>query len=171
MIANLMLFAKPPALELQRVDLAVLIHQIVDELHAAANQQDTPILRQVTEPLPEMRADPVQLKVALKAICTNALEAVGLGGHVQIEALAEPAEQTAREVVVRIRDTGPGVSAQVRRHLFDPFFSGREAGRGLGFGLAKAWRIVTEHGGSISVESELGTGATFVVRLPTGLTH
>ena len=53
-------------------------------------------------------------------------------------------------------------------HIFDPFYSGREAGRGLGFGLSKAWRIITDHGGSIVVDSQPGHGATFVVRLPIG---
>ena len=65
-----------------------------------------------------------------------------------------------------VTDTGPGISPEVRRHLFDPFYSGREAGRGLGFGLAKCWRIITDHGGQIDITSEPGRGATFVLRLP-----
>ncbi|HEY1065726.1 MAG TPA: HAMP domain-containing sensor histidine kinase, partial [Pirellulales bacterium] len=65
-----------------------------------------------------------------------------------------------------VRDDGPGLSARVRRHLFDPYFSGREAGRGLGFGLTKARRIVERHRGRIDVESPPGGGAIFTLRLP-----
>jgi len=54
----------------------------------------------------------------------------------------------------------------VRRHLFDPFYSGREAGRGLGFGLSKAWRIVSEHGGRIDVDNAPQHGAVFRIWLP-----
>jgi hypothetical protein len=65
-----------------------------------------------------------------------------------------------------VADNGPGIGPDVRRHLFDPFYSGREAGRGLGFGLPKCWRIARSHGGRIDVESTPGRGATFVVTLP-----
>ena len=70
---------------------------------------------------------------------------------------------------MQVDDSGSGISAAAREHLFDPFYSGREAGRGLGFGLSKCWRIVTEHGGSIEAsDSPLG-GARFQVRLPIRL--
>ena len=73
------------------------------------------------------------------------------------------------EIVVA--DNGPGIPAEARPHIFDPFFSGREAGRGLGLGLSKCWRIVTEHGGRIEVEGnrtgEIGRrGARFKIALP-----
>ena len=67
-----------------------------------------------------------------------------------------------------VRDTGPGIPAHVRPHIFDPFFSGREAGRGLGLGLSKAWRIVTSHGGTLSVESPETGGAVFTIELSPG---
>src|SRR5438876_1143547 len=57
---------------------------------------------------------------------------------------------------IEVRDNGPGFDESVRRHLFDPFFSGRPAGRGLGVGLAKCWRIVQLHEGSIDVEGRPG---------------
>jgi signal transduction histidine kinase len=68
--------------------------------------------------------------------------------------------------LLSVRDTGPGIPSSIRPHIFDPFFSGREAGRGLGLGLSKAWRIVEQHGGTIQVESEPGGGATFIIALP-----
>jgi signal transduction histidine kinase len=72
-------------------------------------------------------------------------------------------------VRISIRDSGPGIRPEERRHLFDPFYSARQAGRGLGLGLSKAWRIVANHGGRIEVQSEPGQGATFIISLPVRL--
>jgi hypothetical protein len=69
------------------------------------------------------------------------------------------------EVRIHVRDDGPGLKPEERRHVFDPFYSARQAGRGLGLGLSKAWRIITGHGGRIEVESELGRGTTFTIVL------
>jgi signal transduction histidine kinase len=68
-------------------------------------------------------------------------------------------------VRIRVSDTGPGIPAEYRPHLFDPFFSARQAGRGLGLGLSKCWRIVTGHGGRIEVESQPGQDTTFTIEL------
>ena len=108
-----------------------------------------------------IEADPTQLLVAMRALCQNAIQAIGGRGRVTIAADGSPAG-----VEIRVSDDGPGISAQERRHIFDPFYSGRQAGRGLGLGLSKCWRIVANHGGRIAVESLPGEGATFVVTLP-----
>ena len=73
-------------------------------------------------------------------------------------------------MAIDICDDGPGITPQQRQHLFDPFYSAREAGRGLGLGLSKAWRIVSNHGGRIVVESVPGQGARFTVFLPAAPT-
>jgi signal transduction histidine kinase len=65
-----------------------------------------------------------------------------------------------------VTDTGPGIPEEIRTHLFDPFYSGREAGRGLGFGLSKCWRIVELHGGTIEVSGGDGKLTCFAIRLP-----
>jgi C4-dicarboxylate-specific signal transduction histidine kinase len=65
-----------------------------------------------------------------------------------------------------VSDTGPGIPPEIRAHIFDPFFSGREAGRGLGLGLSKVWRIVREHGGTIEMDSPATGGAVFAIALP-----
>ena len=70
------------------------------------------------------------------------------------------------QVCITIADDGPGIAPEIRQHLFDPYFSGREAGRGLGLGLCKAWRVIDEHGGLIQVDSDAASGATFRVWLP-----
>jgi signal transduction histidine kinase len=78
---------------------------------------------------------------------------------------AIPNPQSAT-VLLTVTDTGPGIPPEIRPHIFDPFFSGREAGRGLGLGLSKAWRIVNLHAGTIDVENRPEGGAKFTLALP-----
>ena len=108
-----------------------------------------------------VEADAAQLSVALRAICQNALEALNSGGHIEVRI-----ERRQRDARIRLRDDGPGIKPEERRHIFDPFYSARQAGRGLGLGLSKAWRIITNHGGRTRAASEPGHGATFTIVLP-----
>lgn len=161
MIADMMLFARPPRPELARVDVTELIETLIADLAPMAARQETN-LASVAFPRGEacVMADATQLAVALRAICHNALEALGSGGHIEIGV-----ERIEPEVRIHIRDDGPGITPEQRRHIFDPFYSARQAGRGLGLGLSKAWRIVTNHGGRIEVSSQTGQGATFTIVL------
>jgi signal transduction histidine kinase len=177
MIADVMLFARPPRMERQAVDLAELVASLLDELSEPAATQHTQFLwNPPLEPI-VASVDPVHLRVALKAIVANALEALAEGGRIEIivrrgmslGTLSATSSATRDSVEIVISDSGPGIPDHARSHIFDPFFSGREAGRGLGMGLPKCWRIVREHGGQIDVESPAGRGATFKIALPAVL--
>lgn len=193
MISDLMLFARPPRMEVSEVDVAEVVRRVVDELAPLAEAQATQLLaRDVDSPLIAL-VDGGQLGVAIKAIVRNALEAVAAGGNVEATAriVDGPAERdgphdgnaagtqirrgpesaatsvpSPRLLEVAVRDDGPGFSERELAHLFDPFFSGREAGRGLGFGLCLAWRIATDHGGQVAVMSESRRGATVALTVP-----
>jgi signal transduction histidine kinase len=161
MVADLMLFAKPPALSRQTVDAVQLAADVVRELSAEAKEQCTALVTTgITWPL-LFSADPVQLSVALRAVVLNSLQALRAGGRVDLSV-----ESAEKWVIFRISDNGPGLSDEAKRHMFDPFYSGREAGRGLGLGLSKCWRILEMHGGEIDVQSELSKGAIISLRLP-----
>jgi hypothetical protein len=164
MIADIRLFSRPPDPEPTTLDLAGLIDTVIEEMAPQTGERAITLTR-TSEPGPwEIEADPVQLNVALHAVCRNALEAIGRDGRIEIAVSG-----SASRVEIRVTDDGPGILPEQRRHLFDPFYSARQAGRGLGFGLSKAWRIVTNHGGKIEVESEPGKGATFTISLPRRL--
>jgi len=161
MISDLMLFAKPPPLDLADIRVADLLATIVSECQADAHEQRTEIAIGVEPPELIMRGDSTQLGAALKALVRNALEALGDGGRIEISAAAD-----AQQMMIAVTDNGPGIPLHVREHIFDPFYSGREAGRGLGFGLPKCWRIAEMHGGWIDVEGEAGAGTTLRLVLP-----
>ncbi len=161
MIADMRLFARPPQPELETIDLVELVDQLLEDLSPGAARQEITLCRIGEDGPVELEADPTQLTVALRAICRNAIEAIGRGGHIEIG--VQPGD---REVDIRVSDDGPGIPAEERCHLFDPFYSARQAGRGLGLGLSKCWRIVTNHGGRIDADSQPGHGATFTITLP-----
>jgi signal transduction histidine kinase len=173
MIADLMLFARPPQLQCEEVDLVALVEKVIGEFHASAEEQRTSLTLEVS-PLHRrggegsgvreciaLQADPTQLAVAIRALIQNSLEALGSGGQITAAVSAD-----SKHATITITDNGPGIPAEARPHIFEPFYSGREAGRGLGFGLSKCWRIVTDHGGQIDYTPNRPSGATFRIRLP-----
>jgi signal transduction histidine kinase len=164
MIADMMLFARPPQPNLERFDAVQWIDALVADLQPAAARQETVLTRTGSREPFDIEADRTQLTVAVRALVQNAFEALTSGGNVQVELLSIEAE-----VQIRVIDDGPGISEAERRHLFDPFYSARQAGRGLGLGLSKCWRIVTNHGGKVDVESSPGHGAKFTITLLRGV--
>jgi hypothetical protein len=165
MLADLMLFARPQSPAGQTVEVAALLTEVLTQFAPLAEEQGTALGFHPGELEVTVRADPTQLRVAVGALVQNGLEAVGQGGEVELS-LTLSQDSGQDQAVIEIRDTGPGIPDADIRLIFDPFYSGREAGRGLGFGLPKAWRIATDHGGNIDVCSRAGEGATFRLWLP-----
>jgi signal transduction histidine kinase len=161
MIADMRLFARPPKPEPQTVERTALVEAVIADLASQAAEQKISLSRTGDSGPLELEADPAQLNVALRAMCRNSLEAIGQNGKVEI-ALSRLDDA----IRIRVIDDGPGIPPEVRRHIFDPFYSARQAGRGLGLGLSKCWRIVTNHGGRIDVDSPQGKGTTFTITLP-----
>ena len=163
MISDLMLFARPPQLVKAPVDVGAVAKEVAAELAPRAESAETLLLvANATAPV-IVNADAAQLAVALRTAVENSLDALGQGGEVRLSV-----DEKAGNAVLRVIDNGPGVPAEIQPHAFDPFFSGREAGRGLGFGLSKCWRIVTDHGGAVRLDSEPGQGVTVTITLPKG---
>jgi signal transduction histidine kinase len=112
--------------------------------------------------LASIRGDLRSLQQVLVNILLNAVQATPRGGQVRLDVTAGPDGETRFTVA----DTGPGIPAEVRQHLFEPFYTTKGVGKGTGLGLAVAYSLVKRHGGSIDVESPEAGGAVFTVRLP-----
>ena len=161
MIADLRFFASPPELERQMFDLTALVGKAIDEMRPlAARQETTLVFAQGTGTI-QVQADAVQLTVALRALCQNALDALAHRGRIEIAVSSD-----GKDASITVADDGPGISPEQRPHIFEPFYSARQAGRGVGMGLSKCWRIVARHGGRIEVDSRTGSGAGFTIHLP-----
>ncbi len=125
--------------------------------------------------LSRVKADPGQLEQVLINLAVNARDAMPCGGRLTIETheiLLGTENQQSLElkpgsyVQIRITDTGTGIPGEIQSRMFEPFFTTKEVGKGTGLGLATVYGIVRQAGGSITVESVLGHGASFLILLP-----
>jgi two-component system sensor histidine kinase HydH len=112
-----------------------------------------------------VRGDEFQLQQAFMNLLFNAIEAMGTNGDLTVMTEIVQESNGARQLQIKIRDTGVGISPENLGRLFEPFFTTKKNGTGLG--LAISQRIVNEHGGNISVQTENNKGSTFSVLLPT----
>lgn len=163
MISDMMLFARPPEIKIEKGDIPAAIESAVAEL--SLELQESNIKVKVFQYPGGCRCDFdfAQMVVSFKAMIQNAMIAIGDTGLIKFQIWPQDEDH----VGVSISDNGTGVTAEIAPQIFDPFFSGREAGRGLGFGLSKAWRIVESHGGRIELDDSIKrNGARFVITLP-----
>lgn len=124
-------------------------------------------------------ADPTQIHQVLMNLSINARDAMPLGGTLEIkadnanldeiQAKAFIEARAGKYVLLNVKDTGTGMSPEVRQRIFDPFFTTKEIGKGTGLGLSTALTIVKSHGGFISVSSEQGKGTQFSIYLPAAV--
>ncbi|UCF82232.1 MAG: histidine kinase [Desulfobacteraceae bacterium] len=163
-VENFLEFSRPPKLKMQRISPSDVVDLTIQLLKHRLESYDVNIKLIRKRPLPEIQADPEQLKEVLINLVVNACEAMERGGSMVIheeEGFAEPLEQV---VVIRLSDSGPGIPESIRDKVLQPFFTTKDEGTGLGLSIVT--RIVEEHGGWLDLISEEGKGATFVVTLP-----
>ena len=111
--------------------------------------------------LPPVHADRAQLELVLLNLVVNARDAMPAGGNLNIQTSLD-----GREVCIRVRDTGTGMSPDTLRRIFEPFFTTKEEGKGTGLGLSTSEAIIRQHDGYMNVESIPDVGTTFTIRLP-----
>lgn len=163
-VQNFLEFSRPPKLRMTQVSPSSVVDLVIRLLGHRLNSYDVTVEIRRKAMLPEIEADPEQLKEVLVNLVVNACEAMKRSGHITIEETEVFDPQTGRTVILRIADTGPGIPEEIWGKVFQPFFTTKEEGTGLGLSIAA--RIVQEHGGELSVESPEGQGAVFVMRFP-----
>lgn len=150
MIGDSMLFARPPAMQPTLVDLVECCDEVVRGTAAVHGSDQIDIQFQCMERKLSAECDRDQFRVLLNHLLKNSIESVRSGNEPGRIVVRLGTSRGDHAVALTVSDTGPGITNdEVRRHLFDPFFSGRQAGRGLGFGLSLCARIVTEHHGML----------------------
>lgn len=161
LLTELMYFARPPEMKRQTVEIVSLLRDVVDNVKAMAIHRQVEV--QIVNSTPDLwiDADPKYLNIALAALIRNGVEAAPIGGWVKVRTAF-----LSDRIEIIVDDSGPGPDPRSRDHLFDPFYSGRTAGRGRGLGLPAAWRLAQEHGGTVKFVP-LNNGPTrFVLSLP-----
>jgi len=161
-LTELMKFARPPAPKKRPLPAEELMREASAALHELAEERRVRLI--LSEPVAPLTlyADGEQAGIALRCLLRNAIEAAPAEGWASVRAEADAVDAVA----FIVEDSGPGPSAADREHLFDPFYSGRKAGRGCGLGLPTAWRLAREHGGDVRHEDNPHGPTRFILRLP-----
>lgn len=172
-IQNFLDFARPPSLQITRVDLLRAIEQTVDLVSQRAEQQGVEIIDLFPSETIKIEADADQIRQVLLNLLLNAIDALGEGGRIDIQVSRSACPQhddrtssMAGEnwVSVVVRDNGPGLSPDVMGRVFEPFVSTKETGTGLGLSICR--RIVEVHKGFIRATNHPAGGAIFSIFLP-----
>ncbi len=164
-IGKLLVFARESIPEKTRVNLNTLIDDGLHFLRTRCAKAGIELSSNLSEGLPEITADRSQLLQVLTNLVVNSVQAMPQGGRLTIS--------TARDnshVLLIVEDTGTGMSEEIMEKIFDPFFTTKDIDEGTGLGLSVVHGIVVSHGGTIEVESEIGRGTKFTVRLPVAAT-
>lgn len=163
-VGNFLEFSRPPKLKTQKISPSDAVDMAVQLLRHRLESYDVKVRIERSQRLPQIAADPDQLKEVFVNLIVNACDAIVDGGNIVIE--EEPPSKNAhpKSIVIRVSDDGPGIAPSISDKLFQPFFSTKEEGTGLGLSIAT--RIVEEHGGRIGLDSHEGQGATFTITLP-----
>ena len=144
------------------VDLNVLLQEITGLLRHHPSYRQVNMATNFCQDLPHVLADPSGLRQVFMNMLVNAHQAIAGEGQVELTT----GRSNSAHVFIKIRDNGPGIGPDAIDKIWDPFFTTKEVGKGIGLGLALTYDIVKRHGGEIQVESRPGEGSEFTVLLP-----
>jgi signal transduction histidine kinase/FixJ family two-component response regulator len=167
-VANLLTFARRERAEKKPLGLNGVILKTVERKAYDLKLARIEVQADLDPKLPLVLGDFHQLQLVLSHLITNAQQAMfETSGHGTLTIRTEAREG---RVLVTLADDGPGIPPENARRVFDPFFTTREVGKGIGLGLSVCYAIVGDHGGVIKLAEGKGTGATFVIELPAAAT-
>jgi len=160
-IQKLLVFARQVPPEKKQVNLNEVVEDGLYFFKARCAKEGIELACNLCQNLPGILADPVQLNQVLVNLVVNALQSISGAGRITIQT-----QFYDHNICLVVEDTGPGMNKEVLDKIFVPFFTTKDIGQGTGLGLPVVHGIVTAHGGSINVESKVGRGTRFEIRLP-----
>jgi signal transduction histidine kinase len=161
LVRQFLRLAGPSALELAPVEAGKIISHVRDLLHPEAAARQIELVARVGSGLPRLKGDRDQLIQALLNLVINALQAVDRNGRVEIRA-----HRAGEFLVIEVSDSGPGIAAEKIGAIFEPYYTTKPEGSGIGLWIAQ--QIVIAHGGILQAANATGGGALFTIRLPLG---
>ncbi len=160
-VRKLLIFARQITPKPGRVSVNRLVREVVAFFQGRLREQGISVQTRLDGSLPDLLADESQIRQIIMNLCINSIHAMEKGGLLSIAT-----QDRAEEVVLSVRDTGPGIPEEVKDKIFLPFFTTKDVDMGTGLGLSVVHGIVESHRGRIEVVSEAGQGAEFRVYLP-----
>jgi len=160
-VRDFLSFARPEEGRREAVDLGQALQEVLLLTRTQAQKVGVAVRVDLSADLPPIAGNSEQLKQVFLNLLLNALQVMPDGGSLDVRGTA-----AAGRVRLEFSDSGPGIAPELHDRIFNPFYTTRSAGTGLG--LAITHRIVTAHGGRLTVQSQLGAGATFILELPVG---
>lgn len=160
-IRKLLVFARQAPASKHPISVNAVVDEAMFLLEAGCENPGIRFARDLAVDLPEIEADPVQVRQVVTNLVINAMQAITGKGTITIRTSAE-----GNAIVLTVEDDGSGMTPDVLRRAFDPFFTTKDVGEGTGLGLAVVQGIVAGHGGRVEVASEPSRGSTFRVLLP-----
>ncbi|NIM02938.1 GAF domain-containing protein [bacterium] len=164
---QLLNFSRPSQPEFYSVSVEEVIDSILSLMNTELSRSNIEVIKLYDKDVPQIRADGEQLRQVFMNIIMNAIQAMPEGGELKIITGLEQEfvdTNTSAFVAIRFEDTGCGIAEENLYNLFNPFFTTKNGGSGLGLSISR--RIIKEHNGDINVESRQGEGTTFTVKLP-----
>ncbi|HEX6558019.1 MAG TPA: ATP-binding protein [Longimicrobiales bacterium] len=162
-VKSLLEFSRQSRPGSEQVDVNATLQDTLSLIGSQSLFFNIDVVLDCAEGLPCIMADRVQLQQVFMNLLVNAAQAMQEQGRITVKTRYCPADG---HVEIGVTDTGSGVAAEHLSHIFDPFFTTKTSGHGTGLGLSIAYGIVTKHGGTIGVKSQIGRGTTFTVRFP-----
>jgi signal transduction histidine kinase len=163
LVGDFLSFGKPMRLHTRQCALEAIVRAVAELVEHKARDQGIKLTTAIEPDLPPIMADPELLKTCMLNIMLNAVDAMPQGGALKV-VVCRGRDSTGDVLLVEVSDTGRGMSAEEIAAAFEPYFSTKETG--LGLGLALTHKIVSDHGGSIALESAAGRGTTARIVLP-----
>ena len=160
-VHHLLSFSGKKSLSRQEVDLAEVVENTLSFLKNELKITHTKVKMAATKGIALVSGHPNQLQQVLVNVILNAIQAIGREGQIEITLRTD---KKRNEAVLIVRDNGPGIPREVRRHILEPFYTTKKEGTGLG--LSVSYGIIKNHGGEIKIETAKGTGTAIKITLP-----